>query len=101
MLAPAIAYFVSPELSTTGTALVGGSIFAATLVGRPLGSLISVATRCDECILYHLDGCEREGASREETVEAIKIGLMAGGSIAMPNARFAFEALAKVGKASR
>lgn len=39
-LAPAIIYFVSPGLGTTGTALVGGSIFAATLVGRPLGALI-------------------------------------------------------------
>lgn len=40
VLAPAIIYFVSPELGTTGTALVGGSIFAATLIGRPLGALI-------------------------------------------------------------
>ncbi|WP_240432658.1 MFS transporter [Rubrobacter indicoceani] len=40
VLAPAIIYFVSPELGETGTALVGGSIFAATLVGRPLGALI-------------------------------------------------------------
>lgn len=39
-LAPAIAYFVSPELSASATALVTGSIFAATLVGRPLGALI-------------------------------------------------------------
>lgn len=58
-----------------------------------MGLGISVATRCGECILYHLDGCKREGASREEIVEAIKIGVMAGGSITLPNARFAFEAL--------
>lgn len=38
VLAPAIAYFVSPELSATGTAIVGASIFAVTLVGRPLGA---------------------------------------------------------------
>lgn len=59
-----------------------------------MGLAISVATRCDECILYHLDGCEREAASKEEIVETIKIGVVAGGSITMPNARFAFEALA-------
>ena len=58
-----------------------------------MGLGISVATRCDECILYHLDGCNREGSSREEIVEAIRIGVMAGGSITLPNARFAFEAL--------
>jgi MFS family permease len=40
VLAPAIAYFVSPELSATGTAIVTGSIFAATLVGRPIGAFI-------------------------------------------------------------
>jgi MFS family permease len=39
-LAPAIGYFVSPELSPTATALVSGMIFAATLVGRPLGALL-------------------------------------------------------------
>lgn len=58
-----------------------------------MGLGISVATRCDECILYHLDGCKREGAVREEIVEAIKIGVIAGGSVTLPNARFAFEAL--------
>ena len=58
-----------------------------------MGLGISVATRCDECVLYHLDGCRREGASRAEIVEAIKIGVTAGGSITFPNARFAFKAL--------
>lgn len=40
VLAPAIAYFVSPQLSTSATAIVSASIFAATLVGRPLGAAI-------------------------------------------------------------
>jgi MFS family permease len=40
VLAPAIVYFVSPELGTTATAVVSGSIFAATLVGRPIGAFI-------------------------------------------------------------
>jgi MFS family permease len=40
VLAPAIAYFVSPDLSTSTTAIVSGSIFAATLVGRPIGAFI-------------------------------------------------------------
>jgi MFS family permease len=38
VLAPAIAYFVSPELGAAGTAILGASIFAVTLVGRPLGA---------------------------------------------------------------
>lgn len=39
VLAPAIIYFVSPELSASATAIVTGLIFASTLLGRPLGAL--------------------------------------------------------------
>ena len=72
-------------------------VYAEGAIGRKhkelMGLGISVATRCDECIRYHLDGCRREGASRAEIVEAIKVGVIAGGSITFPNARFAFAAL--------
>lgn len=40
VLAPALIYFVSPDISPTAQAVIGGSIFAATLIGRPLGALI-------------------------------------------------------------
>lgn len=40
VLAPAIAYFVAPDLSAQATAIVTGLIFASTLVGRPVGALI-------------------------------------------------------------
>ena len=40
VLAPAIIYFVSPELSASATAIVSASIFAATLLGRPTGAAI-------------------------------------------------------------
>ena len=40
VLTPAIKYFVSPDLSDSATSLVTGAIFAATLVGRPVGALI-------------------------------------------------------------
>jgi MFS family permease len=40
VLTPAIKYFVSPQLSAGATSLVTGAIFAATLVGRPVGALI-------------------------------------------------------------
>ncbi|MDL2289624.1 carboxymuconolactone decarboxylase family protein [Clostridia bacterium OttesenSCG-928-F22] len=58
-----------------------------------MGLAISVVTRCDECILYHINGCLTAGAGREEIIEAIKIGVMGGGSITYPNARFAFNVL--------
>lgn len=62
-----------------------------------MGLAISVATRCDECILYHIGGCLEAGAGREEIIEAVKIGVIGGGSITYPNARFAFEMLAEKG----
>lgn len=39
-LAPALSYFISPDLSPEAAALVAGTIFASTLVGRPLGALL-------------------------------------------------------------
>jgi len=52
-----------------------------------------MVTICNEYILYHITGCKAGGASRDEIVEAIKIGVIGGGSITYPNARFAFEML--------
>ncbi|MGF1472131.1 MAG: MFS transporter [Rubrobacteraceae bacterium] len=40
VLAPAIAYFIAPELGASTAAIISGSIFAATLIGRPLGAAI-------------------------------------------------------------
>src|ERR687889_1117808 len=40
VLAPALIYFVPPDLDTTTKAVVSGTIFAATLLGRPIGSVI-------------------------------------------------------------
>lgn len=40
VLAPALIYFVSPQISGTAAAIIGPSIFAAALVGRPVGALI-------------------------------------------------------------
>nr|WP_269479212.1 MFS transporter [Rubrobacter xylanophilus] len=38
VLAPVLTYFVAPDLGATATAIVGASIFAVTLIGRPLGA---------------------------------------------------------------
>src|SRR3712207_7746050 len=40
VLAPALIYFVPPDLDTTTKAVISGTIFAATLLGRPVGSFI-------------------------------------------------------------
>ena len=58
-----------------------------------MGLSISVVTRCNECIGYHLEGCLNAGAGKDEIIEAIKIGVIGGGSITYPNARFAVSVL--------
>ena len=79
-------------------------VYAEGAIGRKhkelTGLAISVTTRCDECVLYHLGGCWREGARQAEIVEAIKIGVIAGGAITFPNARFAFAAMEDEGMTS-
>ena len=40
VLAPALMYFVAPEIGTVEKSVISGSIFAATLLGRPIGSII-------------------------------------------------------------
>jgi len=60
------------------------------------GLSISVLARCEECILYHIQGCLEEKASKQEIIEAIKMGVIGGGSITYPTARFAFKALKKL-----
>jgi len=58
-----------------------------------MGLAISVATRCDECIAYHISGCIESEAGKSEILEALRIGSIAGGSITYPNVRFAFSIL--------
>lgn len=55
------------------------------------GLSISVLSRCEECIIYHLQGCIAEKANKREIIEAIKMGVIGGGSITYPSARFAFK----------
>ncbi len=57
------------------------------------GLSISVLTRCEECILFHIQGCVSEKANKSEIIEAIKIGVIGGGSITYPSARYAFSIL--------
>ena len=63
-----------------------------------MGLAISVVTRCNECILYHLEGSIKAKATLGEITEAIKIGVIGGGSITYPNARFAFEMIDELTK---
>ena len=61
------------------------------------GLSISILSSCDECILYHLQGCMAEGANKAELIEAIKMGVIGGGSITFPSARYAFKMMKELG----
>ena len=51
---------------------------------------IAVATKCDDCILYHLDAAKKHGATREEVIDVLSVTVeMAGG----PGAVYASKAL--------
>lgn len=58
-----------------------------------MGLAISIATRCDECVSYHLGRCLEIEIDKAKIVEAIKVGVVAGGSITYPQARLAFRFL--------
>jgi len=58
-----------------------------------MGLSISIVSKCEECILYHIQACIKEGASKDEIIETIKISVIGGGSVLFPFARYAFKIL--------
>ncbi len=54
---------------------------------------ISVQTGCEGAIQKHIERANRQGASFEEAVEAVEVGIAMGGSTASAAAHFAFHAL--------
>lgn len=56
-----------------------------------LGLVASLVLRCDDCVKYHIIQCHEEGVTSEELEEALAIGLVVGGSIAIPHLRRALQ----------
>lgn len=54
------------------------------------GSLI---LRCKDCILYHIEAAYKEGATKDELNETMNISLVIGGSIVIPELRYALKAI--------
>jgi AhpD family alkylhydroperoxidase len=65
-------------------------------VNELLGLVASLVLRCDDCVTYHLERCREEGATREELLEVLNIGLVVGGSITIPHLRRAFGRLREI-----
>ncbi len=56
-----------------------------------LGFVASLVLRCDDCILYHLIQCHKEGVDSKELADTVAIGLLVGGSITIPHIRRAMK----------
>lgn len=52
-----------------------------------LGLVASLVLRCDDCITYHVVGAWEAGATGDELMEAMSVGLVVGGSIVIPHLR--------------
>lgn len=52
-----------------------------------MGLVASLVLRCDDCVSYHIGQSVAAGASREEIMETMSIGLVVGGSIVIPHLR--------------
>ena len=54
---------------------------------------ISIVSMCEECISYHIQQALKAGATKEEMIEFIKMGMMSRGSVSYPYVRLAFKEL--------
>lgn len=59
------------------TAMEAGALDSKTKALEALG--IAITIRCEGCIVQHVAGAIKLGATREEIVETIKIAIMMGG----------------------
>jgi len=56
-----------------------------------LGLVASAVLRCDDCVKYHLESSQKEGATKEEIMETLGIATLVGGTIVIPHLRRAYE----------
>jgi len=57
---------------------------------------VSIVSKCEECIEYHIKECIRMNSSTLEILDAIKMGMMASGSVTYPYVRHSFKILKKL-----
>ena len=52
---------------------------------------ISVVVDCESCMQWHIEQAAKSGASMQEALEAVEVGIEMGGGPATVSARFALE----------
>ena len=59
---------------------------------------ISVVIDCESCIQWHIEQAAKSGASQQEVLESVEVGIEMGGGPATVSARFALEVMETVYK---
>lgn len=54
---------------------------------------ISVVINCESCMQWHIEQAAKSGASKQQLLEAIEVGIEMGGGPATAHARFALEVM--------
>ena len=54
---------------------------------------ISVVIDCESCMQWHIEQAAQAGATREEVLEAVEVGIEMGGGPATVSARFALDVM--------
>jgi AhpD family alkylhydroperoxidase len=54
---------------------------------------ISVTINCESCMQWHIEQSAESGATREEVLEAIEVGIEMGGGPATVSSRFALDVM--------
>lgn len=62
-----------------------------------IGLTISIMSRCEECVLYHLEECQKAEVTRAEVIEVVKLTVIGGGSVLYPFARKILRLLDELG----
>ena len=57
---------------------------------------ISVVIDCESCMQWHIEQAAKDGATMQEILEAIEVGVEMGGGPATASARFALDVIADV-----
>lgn len=57
---------------------------------------ISVVIDCESCMQWHIEQAAAAGATREEAMEAVEVGIEMGGGPATVSARFALDVMDSV-----
>jgi AhpD family alkylhydroperoxidase len=78
-------------LAMEAAAFSDGALSAKTKELIAVG--ISVVIDCESCMQWHIEQAARHGASMEEVLEAVEVGIEMGGGPATVSARFALEVM--------